>query len=486
MNFGRLLRLVFQSIRRSKRDFLFSSVGIIVGISTLLFFTALGQGIKRTVLEEVFVVRQLEVVPRAVSLLRSGVKLDDAMIASLEKLPGVARVSPKMKLRAPAGGSGGAALIGRDLYVELVADGIPDHQVSAEEVKAPHAFRDWEAPIACAAEADPACPATHACDTTAKQCAAKTCVVDADCGGGAGYCDQPARQCRMPIPVVISPQLIELYEGALKNAVGSGGSAGALKTLANPRMLVGFTFDGTFGRSPFLGGGRGPVTRRKLQLVGFSQRAIHLGVTMPLGYVKRLNAAHASDGSRDSDPFYDAALVETTTNDAIPHVARAITDTLGLALSERYQQAERAGVLILVITLIFNLISAIILFIAAVNIMHTFLMMILERRRELGLMRALGATRAQLRVMIACEATILGLFGGTLGALLGLGATRAVDAVFARQVQDFPFKPASLFLIEPWMLLLALGAALVFCWLGALWPALRAGHVDPAEALVGR
>ena len=482
MNLGRLLRLVFQSIRRSKRDFLFSSVGIIVGISTLLFFTALGQGIKRTVLEEVFVVRQLEVVPRAVSLLRSGVKLDDAMITALQKLPGVARVSPKMKLRAPAGGSGGAALIGRDLYVELVADGIPDHQVSAEEVKAPHAFRDWEAPIACATADDAACPATHACDTTAKQCAAKTCVVDADYGGGSGYCDRAARQCRMPIPVVISPQLIELYEGALKNAVGSGGTSGALKTLANPRMLIGFTFDGTFGRSPFLGGGRGPITRRKLQLVGFSQRAIHLGVTMPLGYVKRLNAAHAT-GDQGGADVYDAALVETTTNDAIPHVARAITEDLNLALSERYQQAERAGVLILVITLIFNLISAIILFIAAVNIMHTFLMMILERRRELGLMRALGATRAQLRVMIACEATVLGLFGGTLGALLGAGATRAVDAIFARQVQDFPFKPQSLFLIEPWMLLLALGAALLFCWLGALWPALRAGRVDPAEAL---
>ena len=56
-----ILNLVVQSVRRNKRDFLFSSLGIIIGIGTLVFFTALGQGVKRTVLERVFVVRQLEV-----------------------------------------------------------------------------------------------------------------------------------------------------------------------------------------------------------------------------------------------------------------------------------------------------------------------------------------------------------------------------------------------------------------------------------------
>ena len=61
MNASRWFRLVLQSIRRNKRDFVFSSIGIVIGISTLLFFTALGAGIKSTVLERVFVVRQLEV-----------------------------------------------------------------------------------------------------------------------------------------------------------------------------------------------------------------------------------------------------------------------------------------------------------------------------------------------------------------------------------------------------------------------------------------
>ena len=53
MKASKLARIVWQSVNRNRQDFLFSSVGIIIGISTLLFFTSLGTGIKDTVLEGV-------------------------------------------------------------------------------------------------------------------------------------------------------------------------------------------------------------------------------------------------------------------------------------------------------------------------------------------------------------------------------------------------------------------------------------------------
>ena len=61
----KLLGLVAQNLRRNTRNFVFSAFGIIVGISTFIFFVALGEGIKTVVLEEIFVIRQLEVVPRS-------------------------------------------------------------------------------------------------------------------------------------------------------------------------------------------------------------------------------------------------------------------------------------------------------------------------------------------------------------------------------------------------------------------------------------
>ena len=126
MSFAKLGRLIAQSIRRNQRDFLLSSIGIVVGISTLLLFTALGAGIKSVVLEEVFVVRQLEVVPKAVDVgggLFGGKKkstgLNDETVDKLKDIEGVEAAYPKMKLTFPSSIRGGKELLGQDMVAEL-------------------------------------------------------------------------------------------------------------------------------------------------------------------------------------------------------------------------------------------------------------------------------------------------------------------------------------------------------------------------------
>src|SRR5690606_8577520 len=148
MILARLARLVVQSIQRNRRDFLFSSIGIVVGIATLLFFTSLGNGIKRVVLEQVFVVRQLEVEKktydigglRTGGLFGGGQKLDDATVERLRAIPGVSAVYPKMKLTFPARAHGGGRLLGQDMGTELVADGIPTELVGPDDVRGDLAF----------------------------------------------------------------------------------------------------------------------------------------------------------------------------------------------------------------------------------------------------------------------------------------------------------------------------------------------------------
>jgi ABC-type antimicrobial peptide transport system permease subunit len=485
MKIAQLHKLVLQSIRRNKRDFALSSIGIVIGIATLLFFTALGVGIKETVLERVFIIRQLELEAKPFNLgLFGGVKLDDAMVEQLRAIPGVKSVSPKMKLTFPTGATGGKEIIGQDIRAEFIGEGIPAELVT---VDGPLAFRDWEAPIACG-EGQEACPGGFACGEdklcTPVQCDPRALNMDEASCPGPAYCDEASARCMMPIPVVANPQLIEIYNGSMHTAfAGAGGIVSKLPKLS-PERLVGIEFTLMFGRSYFVGrAASGKIIERRARLVGFSDRAVQLGATMPIGYVSRLNAQLGS--GEDEGKRYHAIMVESESNEAIAEIARKATEDLGLALSDRYKNAERAGLLILLVTLVFNLISAIILLVAAVNIMHTFLMIILERRRELGLMRALGATRGDIRVLVLSEATALGLLGGCTGALLGVGAMRLVDAVFRSKVQDFPFKPDSLFLLQPWMLAMALGVAVLFCWLGALFPAIRAGRMDPARALTG-
>lgn len=484
MRLNKLVELVSQSIRRNRRDFLLSSIGIIVGISTLLFFTALGSGIKQVVLERIFVVRQLEVVKKTYDVagmktegLFGGKRLDDETVERFRKIDGVAEVFPKMKITFPSSVRGGESLMGRDMVAELIADGIPPSLVG-DELQGDLEFRDWEEEIACSAASD--CPASRSCSSGV--CEPKSCSEEADpaCDGGS-YCHEASGVCKMPIPVVASPKMLELYNGSFQTAMG--GAQGMLSKLPklSEDLLVGFRFDGVFGRS-FIGqAARGRKVSYRMQLVGFSEKAIDLGVTMPIGYVKRLNQRF---GNKDDDGEYHSIVVETERNEVVPQVAKRIEE-MGYALSAEYENAQRAGLLIMLLTLVFNFISLVILGISAVNIMHTFLMVILERRQELGLMRALGATRSDIRLLVIAEATVLGIFGGLAGIFLGWGVIQLIDWLFATQVGNFPFKPDSLFVIEAWMLGAAVGVAVFFCWLGSLLPAFQASHVDPARTLSG-
>ncbi|MFP4598153.1 MAG: ABC transporter permease [Persicimonas sp.] len=484
MRIAELGRLVSQSIRRNRRDFLLSSIGIVVGISTLLFFTALGSGIKQVVLEEIFVVRQLEVVKKSVDIagirtgeLFGGKKLDENTVDRLAEIDDVAEVYPKMKLTFPASVRGGKSILGREMVGELIADGVPPRLVEDDELPGSLEFRDWQAEISCSSNDD--CPDSHACEEGICEAASCGSPRRPDCSGKS-YCHEDTGQCTMPIPVIASPKMLEIYNGSFQTAMG--GARGMLSKL--PKLsedaLVGVRFDGVFGQS-FVGrSARGEQITYRMEFVGFSDKAIDLGATIPIGYVERLNKRFGDD---DSGEFH-SIVVQTDSNEAVARVAQRIKD-MGFALSDRYEDAQRAGLLIMLLTLVFNFISLIILAISAVNIMHTFLMVILERRRELGLMRALGATRSDIRWLVIVESTVLGIFGGLAGLVVGWGAIALADYLFATQVGNFPFKPDSLFIIEPWMLAGGIVVGVFFCWLGSLWPAFQASHVDPARTLSG-
>lgn len=483
MKISRLAALVGQSIRRNTRNFILSSLGIVIGIGALLFFTALGLGVQQTVLERVFVIKQLEVVKPSYDFgsfksegLFGGVKLNDQMAERLRDVDGVSEVFPKMKLTFPSSIRGGEALLGKDMWGELIADGIPPDLVADEVEIEDMAFVDYEN-ISCSD--DSSCPSGYACDEGV--CRGVECSDDADCEGNA-YCTQDD-VCAMPIPVLANPSLLEIYNGSIQTAMGgASGAMGKLPQLSESALL-GFGALAVFGKS-YLGSSKRNVRiERRVKLVGFSEKALPLGLTMPIGYVQRLNREVVGDEAAEE---YHSIVVDAVSNDRVAAVARTITEDLGLALSSRYQNAQRAGLLILLITLIFNLVSLVFLLIAAINIMHTFLMMILERRRELALMRAVGAPRSSIRWLVLGEATALGLFGGLVGVAGGYTLSRLVDWLLANYVPAFPYKPESLFVFEMWMILGALGVAVLFCWIGALLPAIRAGRIDPAAALAGR
>ena len=121
MNPGSLIRLILANVSRAKKNFLMSGFGIIVGISTFVFFIGLGDGIKDVVLGKIFLVDQVEIVPRSFDTgfgqINSGTVLDDSVAENPDHSRSQ-RSLPKMKFTFPTRGYGAATfwpkLMGRD------------------------------------------------------------------------------------------------------------------------------------------------------------------------------------------------------------------------------------------------------------------------------------------------------------------------------------------------------------------------------------
>lgn len=115
---------------------------------------------------------------------------------------------------------------------------------------------------------------------------------------------------------------------------------------------------------------------------------------------------------------------------------------------------------------------------AILAIINALIISVIERRTELGIMRALGTSRRQLRRMVSIEAGALGVIGGIIGVAFGLIAHRAAIVAVGHQ-GGMPVEYA--FVIVPAMIALPLGVLMAV--LGGLEPARRAGSISVVEAI---
>ena len=118
--------------------------------------------------------------------------------------------------------------------------------------------------------------------------------------------------------------------------------------------------------------------------------------------------------------------------------------------------------------------GAVALLVGAIGVANIMVISVLERRSEIGLRRALGATRGQIRAQFLAEAVLLSLAGGVIGVIAGAAAT----AAYARVHGETVVIPA-----QAWAG--GLAAALLIGALAGLLPAIRAARLSPTQALWG-
>jgi putative ABC transport system permease protein len=118
-------------------------------------------------------------------------------------------------------------------------------------------------------------------------------------------------------------------------------------------------------------------------------------------------------------------------------------------------------------------IASISLVVGGIGIMNIMLVSVRERTREIGVRRALGATRQDILLQFLIEALVL----ATLGGLVGLGTGAGLVALVQKLAPDVPLK------LSPWIAAVAFGASFVVGIVSGVMPARRAAGLDPVEAL---
>jgi putative ABC transport system permease protein len=114
---------------------------------------------------------------------------------------------------------------------------------------------------------------------------------------------------------------------------------------------------------------------------------------------------------------------------------------------------------------------------------NTLVMSILERRREIGIMKAIGASDGDIQKLFFTEAASMGALGGALGVALGWIIGRAINFGLDAYLRRNQIPEQQVWMLPPWLVLVAVAFSIVVSLAAGLYPARRAARLDPVQAL---
>lgn len=187
------------------------------------------------------------------------------------------------------------------------------------------------------------------------------------------------------------------------------------------------------------------------------------------------------DPARTTRP-YQSAVVRVAAAQKTQEVQERIKKMgfSAFSLNDALQGAKRG---FLILDIVLALIGSIALAVASLGIMNTMVMSILERTREIGIMKAIGGSDGDIRRIFLIEASAIGFFGGIVGVILGWGVGRIINIGANLYIQQQGGAPGNIFSLPFWLIGGAIGFSIVISLLAGSYPAARAAKLDPIQAL---
>jgi len=136
-----------------------------------------------------------------------------------------------------------------------------------------------------------------------------------------------------------------------------------------------------------------------------------------------------------------------------------------------------------VLDMFLGIFGSLALAVASLAIVNTLVMAVLERRREIGIMKALGASDADVKKLFFAEAATMGLIGGVMGVVLGWIIGRAINFGTNIYLSKMKMPAENLWTVPLWLVAAAIVFAVLVSVLAGIYPAARAARLDPVQAL---
>jgi putative ABC transport system permease protein len=136
-----------------------------------------------------------------------------------------------------------------------------------------------------------------------------------------------------------------------------------------------------------------------------------------------------------------------------------------------------------VLDLFLGIFGSLALAVATLAIINTLVMAVLERRREIGVMKAIGASDGDVKRLFFAEAGAMGFFGGVLGIVLGFAIGKAINLGTGIYLHNHQLPAEAVWIMPPWLTGAAIAFSIVVSLLAGLYPASRAARLDPVQTL---
>jgi putative ABC transport system permease protein len=232
----------------------------------------------------------------------------------------------------------------------------------------------------------------------------------------------------------------------------------------------------------------------KLQIVGVTdldpesmRGALRARVMLPLKLVESLHIAQPGS-ARDTTVAASTAPTYMSLSVRVKNPVRvqAVEDgikKMGFNTFSMLDATRSLRRFFAVLDLFLGIFGSLALAVASIGIVNTLVMAILERRREIGIMKAIGASDEDVQRLFFAEACVMGALGGVLGVALGWTIGRVINVATNFYLKKQGLQPEQIWFVPWWLVGGAIVFAIIVSLISGLYPARRAARLDPVQAL---